>query len=436
MKKKRKYIHQIIACTLCTSMLLGLLCIPAASTAHAQDTIGRGAALLEEMCEGEQAENTIDEETLETQQELNETYEDIEDNMTITETKNSDGTETVYEDEYAGSYIDDDKLVVCMTEKTDAGDSICNDTENVECRVVKHSYNELSALQDELSETYSDLYDCYPKGSEEKNLLSSISGFGMDEELNAIVVEIVDLTEDKKATFEELFGIHEEIVLQNTESLPEEQNAYRPGKGIYVLQGRINKTVSYEILSIGYRAYRKTKKGTQKGFVTAGHGCLESIDKKIYISSKFDKSIGKIKKAQKAGSVDVAFIEIDKTHMVSMTCQYSNALGDTKNADKIEKNDYMTSVAKGARVYKVGATTYRTAATVKNTKWSGIVKDCILNNLTSTSKFTDGGDSGGLVYTLYKNKYLPAGIITGGDKKMSAYTKASEIASALNVYPY
>lgn len=207
------------------------------------------------------------------EQELNETYEKIEDNMTLTETKASDGTETVYEDEYAGSYIDDDKLVVCVTEKPDAGDSICDDTENVEYRVVEHSYNKLSTLQDELSDTYSDLYDRYPEGSEE-------------------------------------------------------------------------------------------------------------------------------------------------------------------NGDKIEKNNYMTSVAKGSRVYKVGATTYRTAATVKNTKWSGIVEDCILKNLASTGKFSDEGDSGGLVYTLYKNKYIPAGIITAGDKNMSTYTKASEIVSAINVYPY
>ncbi len=436
MKINNHHIRQSIACMLCFTILLPLIGFAAPATARAEEATKKGAALLEEMCEQEQEENTIDEETLEIQQELNETYGEIKENMTLSETKDFDGIETVYEDEYAGSYIDDDKLVVCITEKQAAGDEICVSDENVEYRVVEHSYNELSDLQDKLSDTYSSLHDRYPEGCKEKDLLSSISGFGVDEELNAIVVEIMDLTEDKKEVFKELFGEHEEIILRNTESLPEEQHAYRPGKGIYVLLGRVNKTVDYEILSIGYRAYRKTKKGIKKGFVTAGHGCIDSIDNKIYISSKFDKSIGKIKKCQKAGSVDVSFVEIDKKHIVSRTCHYSNALGSTKNGDKMAENEYMTNVSKGSRVYKVGATTYRTAATVKNIKWSGIVNNCILKNLTSTSKFSDGGDSGGLVYTLYKNKYIPAGIITGGDKKISAYTKASEIVSALNVYPY
>ena len=438
MKNKKKRIQQRIACTLCISMLLGLISLPGTSTVHAQESAGRGAALLEEMCEQEQAENTIDEETLETQDELNETYAEIEDNMILSETKDPDGIETVYEDEYAGSYIDDDKLVVCMTEKQDADKDICENAENVEYRVVEYSYNELSALQDELSETYSDLYDRYPAGSEEKDLLSSISGFGVDEELNALVVEIVNLTKDKKAVFENLFGAHNEIVLRRTESIPENCSTYCPGKGIYVITKRKKTYVEYNTLSIGYRAYRKTKNGKQYGFVTAAHGCQGSIDKNIYVSDKFNNVIGKIIKQQNSGSVDACFVEIDKNHLVGTTTQYSNVLGETKNGDKIAKDCYMKSVSKGSRVYKVGVTTYRTAATIKNTKWNDTIEGIRYKNLTLTSGFCDKGDSGGLVYTQYKGEYVPAGIIKGHDKKekTSFYIKATEIISALNVYPY
>lgn len=111
--------------------------------------------------------------------------------MTVSETTDEDGTEVVYEDEYAGSYLEDDTLVVCMTQKQD--EDICSDTEDVECRIVEHSYNELSEVQDKLSELYTQLYERYADGSPEKELLSAISGFGVDEELNAVVVEIVGL---------------------------------------------------------------------------------------------------------------------------------------------------------------------------------------------------------------------------------------------------
>ena len=436
MKINNQHIRQSIACMLCFTILLPLIGFAAPATARAEEATEKGAALLEEMCEQEQAENTIDEETLEIQQELNETYGEIEENMTLSETKDSDGIETVYEDEYAGSYIDDDKLVVCITEKQAAGDEICVSDENVEYRVVEHSYNELSDLQDKLSDTYSSLHDRYPEGCKEKDLLSSISGFGVDEELNAIVVEIMDLTEDKKEVFKELFGEHEEIILRNTDTQAENCSIYHPGRGIYVITKRTKTRITHDILSIGFRAYRKTKKGKQYGFVTAGHGCEDSLDKNIYISPNSNKVLGKIKKIRNSGSVDACFVEIDKTHTIATTTQYSNVLGETKNGDKIAKGCYMKNVSKGSRVYKVGTTTYRTAATVKNTKWNGTVGKKTYKNLTLTSNFCDGGDSGGLVYTLHKNEYIPAGIIKGCDKQTSVYIKAGEIISTLNVYPY
>lgn len=429
----RKRMTKVVSCALFMAMVMSIS-MPAGCRAGEQPE--SGADILEKLCEQEAAEQEIDEETLEKQDELNETYSEIEDAMRVSETTDEDGTEVVYEDEYAGSYLEDDTLVVCMTQKQD--EDVCGDTENIECRIVEHSYNELSEVQDKLSELYTQLYERYADGSPEKELLSAISGFGVDEELNAVVVEIVGLDAEKRDIFGKLFGEREEIVLRLGEAKAEECSTYCPGKGIYVITDRVNKNITYAVLSIGYRAYRKTKKGKQYGFVTAGHGCNKSLDKNVYVSTKWNNVIGKIKKYQNSGSVDACFVEIDKQHLVGTTTQYSNALGETKNGDRIAKGCYMKSVSKGSRVYKVGVTTYRTAATVKNTKWTSTFEKIKINNLTRTSSFTDKGDSGGLVYTQHKGEYVPAGIIKGrsDDGKFSFYIKATEVISALDAYPY
>ena len=429
----RKRVKKVVSCAVFLAMVLSVS-MPAGCRAREQSE--SGADILEELCEQEAAEQEIDEETLEKQDELNETYSEIEDAMTVSETTDEDGTEVVYEDEYAGSYLEGDTLVVCMTQEQD--EDVCGDTENVECRIVEHSYNELSEVQDKLSEMYPQLYERYADGSPEKELLSAISGFGVDEECNAVVVEIVGLDAEKRELFGKLFGEREEIVLRPVEAKAEECSTYCPGKGIYVITKRVKKNITYAVLSIGYRAYRKTKKGKQYGFVTAGHGCMDSIDKNVYVSTKSNKVIGKIKKYQYSGSVDACFVEIDKQHLVGTTTQYSNVLGETKNGDRIAKGCYMKSVSKGSRVYKVGVTTYRTAATVKNTKWVETFNKTIFTNLTRTRCFCDDGDSGGLVYTQHKGEYVPAGIIKGTSKdgKFSYYIKATEIVSALGAYPY
>ena len=59
-----------------------------------------------------------------------------------------------------------------------------------------------------------------------------------------------------------------------------------------------------------------------------------------------------------------------------------------------------------------------------------------LKNMTRTTVQSADGDSGGIVYTPYESKYLPAGTLSGSDSVGMIYSKAIRAAETIHVYPY
>ena len=59
-----------------------------------------------------------------------------------------------------------------------------------------------------------------------------------------------------------------------------------------------------------------------------------------------------------------------------------------------------------------------------------------LNNMTRTNARSESGDSGGIVYTMYNSRYLPAGTVSGSDSMGMIYSKAVRAAETIHVYPY
>lgn len=166
-----------------------------------------------------QAEMEEFEQKAEAQQGANAAYAEIEEAMRV----NPDAEENVYAEEYGGAYINENnKLVVCVTAEDMAQDIDANVVselsgeaaqqaqdvmaDDIEYKVVAHSYNELAAIQDEITDNYEKFYPAYREGTPEYELLTTITGIGLDEERNVVTVEIDGLSEQKITTFASLFG--------------------------------------------------------------------------------------------------------------------------------------------------------------------------------------------------------------------------------------
>lgn len=441
-EQNMKNTSKFLVILMCLSLLVSGTVLPAYAAENRQD----GGEILESLYNQQQAAMVVDEDEVTLQGELNDLYQFVEKTMQEISSNNpsvySNNRDTTtfrtYTDKYAGSYIDDNVLIVCVTSE-DAMNQI--DAELIQYRLVSNSYNDLDSWKSGLTAKYQELYQEYKNSAgKELALLKSIAGFGVDEELNAVIVDIANLTSEKEALFISLFGENENLIFQEAGATGHDTTAYKPGQRIRVITKREGNTVTYSLLSIGYRAYRTTSSGTEYGFATCGHGIKNSLDGNVYSST--GAVVGTISAWRYSGSVDASFVKLSSGNSITMTTMYSNDEGSTSGGDSIVPNYYMTSVAKGSTVYKVGATTYRTSAEVTNTNYDFTPSDTgvTFTNLTKTKSFTDSGDSGGMVYMYYNGGYKPAGLVKGSGGwwlwSYSVYVKASEVVSAMSIYPY
>lgn len=409
------------------SIVLCVLLITNSQMVVSADNSQDAGERLKKMYEQKEEISDISLEEMLIQNELNDKYQEIEQYM-----KNQNREyEEEYIDYYGGSYIADNKLVVCVTESEVETHAIGG----VEFKKVDNSYNDLLDIQKILEDTYGELYARYSQTDKEFSLLDSIAGIGIDEMDNSVVVDIVSLTNEKEAMFQEIFGSYECVKLSNVEEKAEETVTYRAGRAIYVVTtDGTNYYVSQT--SIGYRAYMEQNGNTLYGFVTCGHGIQDSVDKKVYADSQCTREIGRIIEARCDGTVDASFVQFTNNHMMSLQVAYSDTSGNDINPDVIKKSSLVKSLPAGYRVYKVGATTYRTTGTVQSTNYSATVSGIKCTNMIKTTYMTKNGDSGGLMY-YYDGQYnIIVGIVKGGNSSYSLFTKASVIVNNMKYYPY
>lgn len=344
---------------------------------------------------------------------------------------NSENGKYVYDENYAGLYVENGNVVVCVTDLKKKYTDL-----DVKYELVDYSYNYLDLVLEEFDRKY----DLYMKKAKENTkeyiLVNSIVGYGINEEENRIDIDICDLNDEKAYEFGKLFGSNECFSLNNTGSLYEECDSYKPGRALYVINKREGVTIHYSIVSMGYRAYRKTSANAyQYGFVTCAHGVSESIDNIIYADTRGTK-VGTIEAYLRSGTVDASFIKTVSGSSISTVVEY-NGSGCAGN-NSMKEYTYMTTVAKGETVYKVGCQTYKTSGKVKDKKYTANVGGVKLRNLTKTTVKGDHGDSGGIVFMNYNSYDIPAGILigAGANSTYSVYVKATEIIDNMNVYPY
>lgn len=408
-----------------------------------------GVEKLKALYKEQQTEKQVVSEQEELQAKLNSEYEKIEKimsgNKNLNEIKRSDDNydkqDRVYNDQYSGSYISGDKLIVCITDE-------CvkeyYESELVEYQIVKKSYNELKRIKASLTDSYERLFDKYRcTTGKEKDLLENIVGFEISEKSNSVVVLIKDDSEEKEGIFASLFEVNEGISYCNTGSKVTEAVSCKPGQGIKVLRLNENNDLVFIRGSIGYRAYKTAMSGATKyGFVTCAHGIKDSVDGYVYTTSY--SLLGRIDYWQYEGSADASFVELMNGNTFTMMTMYSDQYGSTTGGTFIESNSYVSYAAAGSTVHKVGSTTYKTSGEIESTSFDCTDHGITFTNLTRASFDVAKGDSGGIVYIYSGGGYKPIGIASAEVTleilwftiEESLYTKASEIAYCMGVVPY
>lgn len=188
-----------------------------------QNTESGGKALesLYQKQTEETSESDILGSVLEVEEELDRIYNVIESRMLTRTEKNGDKW---YEDYYAGAYIEENKLIVCVTDmehRADFGEDLLKE-DSIEWDTVEFSYNQMHEYQKELTCKYEEYYKDYDDGeTKEGDLLSSIVGFGIDVSKNTLYVNVQQLTKEKEDTFASLFGKKEFVSFRNTDYIGE-----------------------------------------------------------------------------------------------------------------------------------------------------------------------------------------------------------------------
>ena len=287
------------------SFLIMTSCINLQSMANETD-LNSGGEILQDLYNEQITEQkeVINEEQLmsmlSAQSELNHINAKLQDQVVIrhysevvTRSGDVDDAETLYADYYSGSYIEDSKLIVCISENgspSNLSQDVLNE-ESVEIKKVTFSYNELLGFQTNIEDKYEEYYTEYDNtDTKEFELLSSIAGIGIDISNNCVYVDIADLTKEKENTYHTLFGEDEHASLRSVEHLNQDAATFKPGRAIYIiLSADPLKTTR---ASMGYRAFWRPGDNDVYGFASCAHAIENAVGKKIYMGSNFEKVMG------------------------------------------------------------------------------------------------------------------------------------------------
>lgn len=119
---------------------------------------------------------------------------------------------TVYPDNYGGAYLGEDgALVVCMTEDKSGGnllrlEEIFEAADHYRVETVQYSLNQLKWAHSELVKRLSEYSGLYAPDSAEYELFSSVAGLYTNQMTNAVIVNMKEVTAEKRQLFKELFG--------------------------------------------------------------------------------------------------------------------------------------------------------------------------------------------------------------------------------------
>lgn len=173
-----------------------------------------------------------------------------------------------YPEYYAGAYLDNNQeLVILVTDKGVSQNSLMS--VNATFETAKYSLNTLNEIMNTINS--------YVDNHRNEALSTNISGFGIDEKENRVLVSFTDLSESTKQAFEDQIIKSDAIAFEQRDRM--ETNASALGSQIYYTSGSTKSNYS-----IGFRAQRIINGVPYNGFITSGH---DMKDGSTIISSNY-----------------------------------------------------------------------------------------------------------------------------------------------------
>ncbi len=292
---------------------------------------------------------------------------------------------------------------------------------------AKYSYDYLTALTEMLSAELS------AKHNNPESIWSEVACIALLDDANRISVEIVDLNQEKSARFANEAYMSEAIVLNAVDNYPSDfAAAIHCGTPIYT---QLNS--NYTNGSIGYPAIRYGSGGNEIGFVTAAH-VFSSVGVPIPYTAGGTSEWARIPDddaTRYSGTVDASFLKTNN-NIAYVSNRVLTSSGTTLT-------NGFTSAPVGTYVCKAGKMTNQTYGTIESINARFPINGQTFTDLIKTTCDGVAGDSGGVLYTIGNNGFgTIVGITKGGDYAADGstiytyYTKASNIYSVLNVYPF
>ncbi len=304
--------------------------------------------------------------------------------------KDTESGQPIYPDEYGGEYIDDDKLVIQLTENTPENQAkyreLCGNSDKVVFEKVTYSLNYLNSLESQAELLSKDF---------------AVTGYGVKRQENKfmIAVEQQDLTAVQQRLMRQRSSAPIEIVEGNyAQTL-----ANLPG-GTKIVNSSLS---NLSVCITGYYGNNKVP-----ALVSCGHGYTYVDDEMFYNGT----AIGKIVKS-KYGNFQYGDYSITTLYSGNPRYPYVKSSSSTKYVSGFRATTSGASIARyGASTgYGFGVVSI-TNYTVKYTENNG--DTTTVKGLTVASQPVDSpkaakGDSGGCVYTQGSPTYV-TGIISGG----------------------
>ncbi|MDE7424408.1 MAG: S1 family peptidase [Lachnospiraceae bacterium] len=418
MRFRRNVLRIIVMCLIFTFMQQEIIIIQAQDKSNAELLKQR----IEQSKES-QRENSL--EVLEDEIEINNDYKEVQ-KIVTKNTKNG----KKYIEYYGGAYMTDEGQLVVQTvdASTSEQNNILNNTsDHVVIKMVENTYNDLQETYKEISKKFQDYVENLQNidNKELKALTDNMLGVSIDQERNAIVVDLESVTEEAKALFKKYYG-YNDVIFEKGEKDIEEATLLKLGRAIY--------NSEHYRGSIGMKAYYINSAGEKvKGFVTAAH-LVDNVGDSIYIDSAANTKIGKVTKRKYKDNMDAAFIKVtNDNYAPSRKVYYADSKGTV--SDRYVLNEgYLSETYVGATIYKSGSTTYLTKgkiiSTDKTVKSTDI--DVVLTDLWQADYVCAGGDSGGAVFDTDMGYYI-AGIVRGS---IGTSTKWENIVNTWNLEIY
>lgn len=174
-----------------------------------------GELLKQRIEEAKESQKETSLEISEDEIEINNDYKEVQKIVT----KDTKGKKE-YEEYYGGMYMTEEgELVVQIVDaSTNEKKNIINNTSNkVVINEVENSYNDLQETYKEISKKFQDCVENEQDNKELKALTDNMIGVSIDQERNAIVVNLETVSDEAKVLFEKYYG-NDNVILGNCET--------------------------------------------------------------------------------------------------------------------------------------------------------------------------------------------------------------------------